>query len=802
MSWLSALTGVLMVGHSLIGPDQPAMLEQMLAAGGHPVSVEAQIINGAPLQWNWSHGPEAEGIDARARLARGGIGALILTEAVPLANHLQWSDSAGQIALWSDAARMENPDIKVFVLETWHSLNSGTGAPVAYDDGAGVPWRQRLDDDLPAWQALAGDAVLIPAGQAMGQLSDAIISGTVPGLSDISDLFADDIHPNAIGHYFVALVSYAALTEQSPVGLPLALKDHYGGAFPAPDARLGQRLQEIAGEVVADLSGVTFAPVADRLAANAPPAAATPTPPRATSIPAMPDGMAIGLAGIDDWSTQQPFLDVMKAARPWIGHLPGQWGGVEYLDLLARGLLDADGWPKEKPGDLSAIGTVILTDLPAGATSSAGQYRLRFDGKGIVEPKGRATNIRYGRNEVTFSFTPGPGLVDLRIQRSDPADPVRNITVVQQDHAAAFDAGAVFNPDWIARLDGFAVVRFMDWMATNSSLQSAWADRPRPGDFSFAIKGVPVEVMLELANTLNADPWFNMPHLADDAYVTGFAEMVRDGLAPGRRAFVEFSNEVWNWQFEQAAWADAMAQERWGARDAWVQFYAVRAAEVAALWSDVLPRDRLVNVLGTQTGWLGLEDVILNAPLYMAENPANLRPAEAFDAYAVTGYFGGFLGTSERADMVQDWLAQSRARDPGRPFAQAITLAAQELLDGSVNGQAEDTLADLLSRVLPYHARIARENGLALVMYEGGTHAVGIGPMVDNEALSEFLIALNYSDEMGALYSRLVDGWRDLGGELFNAFVDVQAPTKWGSWGALRHLDDENPRWNALLAGQ
>ena len=53
---------------------------------------------------------------------------------------------------------------------------------------------------------------------------------------------------------------------------------------------------------------------------------------------------------------------------------------------------------------------------------------------------------------------------------------------------------------------------------------------------------------------------------------------------------------------------------------------------------------------------------------------------------------------------------------------------------------------------------------------------------------------------MAELYRELLDGWRDVGGGLFNAFVDVAGASKWGSWGALRHLDDTNPRWAALEA--
>ena len=107
----------------------------------------------------------------------------------------------------------------------------------------------------------------------------------------------------------------------------------------------------------------------------------------------------------------------MKTARPWIGHLPGQWGGASHEDLDEADYLDADGWPVEIPRELASIGTLVLTDLPEKAADLAGRYRLRFDGQGVIEVGGRAKNVRYGKNEIRFDFTPGPGHVDIRIQR-------------------------------------------------------------------------------------------------------------------------------------------------------------------------------------------------------------------------------------------------------------------------------------------------------------------------------------------------------------------------------------------------
>jgi hypothetical protein len=255
-----------------------------------------------------------------------------------------------------------------------------------------------------------------------------------------------------------------------------------------------------------------------------------------------------------------------------------------------------------------------------------------------------------------------------------------------------------------------------------------------------------------------------------------------------------------------------------------VQFYSVRAAEVAAIWAEefgAAAADRLVRVIGVQTGWIGLEPDILDAPLWQAEAPGvNRPPAEAFDAYAVTGYFSGGLGSPGKAAMLRGWLEESRAAAEAEADRQRLTgtarerhvarhrfdlatrRAAAELRDGGVSGQAEDSLAHLLGEVLPHHAAVARTRGLELVMYEGGTHVVGLGELTADEALTAFFVHLNYSPEMGALYAELLSGWQALTPAPFNAFTDVQAPSRWGSWGALRHLGDDNPRWRALAAPQ
>lgn len=523
--------------------------------------------------------------------------------------------------------------------------------------------------------------------------------------------------------------------------------------------------------------------------------------------------LALGLAPVNDWSVEQPFLDVMKTARPWVAHLPGQWGGWGESELRAAGALDAQGWPTRIPPEVTAISTLILTDLPEDAGGVAGRYILTWQGRGELQVTGRARIVARAPGRMEFYYKPGEGAVILTIAATDPADPIRALTVVREDRAAALAEGDLFNPDWLARIRGVRLLRFMDWMATNDSTIAHPGDRPMPDDYSWARRGVPLEVIAALADTLGADPWINVPHMADDALVREMARVMKDRLDPARTLWLEYSNEVWNWQFAQARWADAQALARWGQKDAWVQFYALRAAEVMRLWAGAAGEGaRLNRVIATQTGWFGLEGDILEAPLVLAEGGE--APSTAFDSYAITGYVSGALGGEGKAPVIRGWLAESlaAAQEAGRGLApraadafvaahrfdRAIGLAAAEIRDGSVTGDRTDSLADVLGRVFPYHAGVAARHGLRLVMYEGGSHVTGIGALVDDDDLTAFFTTLNYSPQMGEIYRDLLAGWARVTDAPFNAYLDVQTPGKWGSWGALRHLGDDNPRWRAL----
>lgn len=63
------------------------------------------------------------------------------------------------------------------------------------------------------------------------------------------------------------------------------------------------------------------------------------------------------------------------------------------------------------------------------------------------------------------------------------------------------------------------------------------------------MNGAPIEDMIDIANRIGANAWFNIPHAADDDYIQKYAELVKKNLRPDLKVYVEYSNEVWHQGF-------------------------------------------------------------------------------------------------------------------------------------------------------------------------------------------------------------------------------------------------------------
>lgn len=262
------------LGHSLVGRDMPVMLDQLAQAAGLVAHHHASQLGwGASLDQHRTGAvpgfaeENAHSLHQPAQsLADAGYDAVIFTEMVEIRDAIRYHDSGANLAHWTRVARIGNPDVRLYLYETWHNLDDPEG------------WLARIDRDLTqAWQdellrvAMADPAVgtiyLIPGGQVLAAATRAIEAGDVPGLTRREDLFAnskdgavDQIHLNDLGAYLIALTHFAVLYQRNPEGLPHRLRLANGQSANAlPPAAVGplQRLvwQTVSGYALTGVAG-------------------------------------------------------------------------------------------------------------------------------------------------------------------------------------------------------------------------------------------------------------------------------------------------------------------------------------------------------------------------------------------------------------------------------------------------------------------------------------------------------------------------------------------------------------------
>ena len=250
------------LGHSLVGRDMPAMLA---AASGHDYA--SQLGWGASLMNHWQGA--VPGFDEENRapgfrpvleaLDSGAYPVVVLTEMVELRDAVRWHDSGQYLAKWALRARAANPQVRVYLYETWHRLDDPDG------------WSARVKADLTAlWEdevlrpavAQAGAIYVIPGGQVMAAVGTEAEAGNIPGLTGAADLFADEIHFNDTGAWLMAMTHYAVIYGVSPEGLPAQLPRVDGSLAGAPSEAAALAMQRVVWRVVTSyaLTGVRAAP--------------------------------------------------------------------------------------------------------------------------------------------------------------------------------------------------------------------------------------------------------------------------------------------------------------------------------------------------------------------------------------------------------------------------------------------------------------------------------------------------------------------------------------------------------------
>jgi len=477
------------------------------------------------------------------------------------------------------------------------------------------------------------------------------------------------------------------------------------------------------------------------------------------------------------WSPQLPFVDVMKSSSEWMSGDAKDWGRGPPLDL------DANGWVRSlRPGQV--VRKLMLREF--GNRYPGGRYLVRYKGEGKLNFGFAAKVVSQRRGEMVLEVTPNDGGVYLWIDATNPADYLREIEIFMPGgicegdpftHAAsARDCGTrrfisftedrrlIFYPVFADRLRGYSVLRFMDWMRTNSSPVATWAQRTPLGYSTWAKDtGVPVEVMIALANLVGAHPWFTLPHQSDEAYARSLARMVKEKLDPGLGVYVEHSNEVWNSMFSQHAYLSNQAKSL---RLTLTAHHASRTRALAAVFKAELGADRVVSVLGAQA-----------ANAWVAKSGLEHLRGDGIDALAIAPYFG----------------VSPTPAEAGRFSAMTP--------DALIKHVRTEVFAHEAGHIANHRA-LAKKYGLRLLAYEGGQHLAGVGGAEGNAALNALFDNFNRDPRIKQLYLDYLALWKREGGELFVHFNDVSRYTKSGRWGALEYVAQprsESPKFDGLM---
>lgn len=481
----------------------------------------------------------------------------------------------------------------------------------------------------------------------------------------------------------------------------------------------------------------------------------------------------------------------------------------EYTVLYeGNGTLEYGGYAKQRLSRTTEGGLtcdVVRIELPATITDP---NNINASSLAVRVASGTVRNIRIAMPGGVCAGNPF-----IRVENASgcPAGQYRSFA----DTLRANRNAIVFNPDYLRFLRNFKVVRMMNlMMASPSYLTCAqtvpgnpnqyvrdangnvifdeaclvqpftWDMRAKMDDAVWGAsgstsrlqrygRGVPLEVQVELANQLDAHPWFNIVHNATDDFVRHFAAYVRDHLKPGLRAHIEYSNETWNGIFWAHHYMKRRAENH---ADPWsyVYFYAKRATEVFRLWEETFGgTSRLVRILAT----------FQNDPNRTQRMLSHSNVKDYVDAIATGGYFYACWDRTLNA-----------CKDIAKPLVE--TTSVDDIFAAIDNPSDPYGIAGL-TRQFQNQAAIAKQFGKALYAYEGGQHlTLGSIAADRRDNMLNLLHAANRDPRMGERYRQMLEAWQNVGGELFMLFSIPHTFSQYGSFGIKESLNQ--PRTSAV----
>lgn len=493
--------------------------------------------------------------------------------------------------------------------------------------------------------------------------------------------------------------------------------------------------------------------------------------------PAPHPSLGTNLTQVADYNREWPFVDAMKTARPWIPQQQGSaWGQGPALAL------DSHGWITSLQSGQYAETVMFDNALNDHASYPTGQYIVLYDGSGTLSfDLQSATIVSQTTGRMVVNVPSGLNGIYLIESATDSSNPIRNIRFILPGFESTYQTQP-FHPLFLQRLQGYGVVRFMEWMLTNNSTVAHWADRAQVKDYTYGWRGVPLEVLIQLANALGANPWFNIPAQANTTYVQQFATLVQQNLNSNLKFYVEYSNETWNTQFSQHAWMQAQGQSAGLSSDPTLSaayYTAYRSVQIFNLiQSTIGSPNQMVRVIASQAAnsWLSNQTLqFQNA--YASADALAIAPYFNCDDTATGGF--GVLGDPSTASQVD-----------------AMSISQVEQIQ--MNHINNCALQQMQS-----NAAVASSYGLKMVGYEGGQSLVGYNGAENDTAMTTLFGNVNRDSGMAPLYTQYLQNWVNSGGDVFVHYSDMGGYAKYGNFGTLEYQDQDtgsSPKYTALMA--
>ncbi len=493
--------------------------------------------------------------------------------------------------------------------------------------------------------------------------------------------------------------------------------------------------------------------------------------------PSPQPGLGINLTQVADYNREWPFVDGFKTARPWIAQQQGSpWGQGPALQV------DSAGWITSlQPGQYAE--TIMFDNAlnDAQANYPAGQYTLFYDGSGTLSfDLQSATIVSQTPGQMVVNVPSGMNGIYLIESATDPTNPIRNIRFILPGFESTYQTQP-FHPLFLQRLQNYQVLRFMEWMITNGSTVQNWTDRAQPTDYTYSWRGVPLEVMIQLANTLNVRPWFNIPAQATDGYVHQFAALVQQNLNPSLSFYLEYSNETWNTTFSQSSYIEAQGLALGFSSSPTLNgadYTAYRAVQIFNQFQAAVGNSgRMIRVIASEAAnsWLSNQTLQFHNA-YASADVLAIAPYFNCDDTATGGF--GVLGDPSTEDQV---AAMSIDQVDSIQLAHINNCALQQMQSNSV---------------------VAASYGLKMVAYEGGQSLVGYNGAENNDTMTALFGSVNRGAGMGPLYAQYLQNWVSAGGDMFLHYSDMGGYAKYGNFGTLEYQDQDpstSPKYTALM---